>query len=306
MTRKIIVFGLIILCGIVFIKFILPAFSLGGGSAANLSGANETSTATTTNYNAEIKKIPVRDWNVLDPTTTAEGILLESLDNNFPFYRYNSYKMWHLASLTKLITAVVVVENVGLNAKIPVTTTTMAVEGAAGHLELGEIYNSEDLLKIMLMESSNRAASAFEQYIGDKKFLDLARAKMKQIGMTQTVIYDPSGLDDANEGTPNDIYLLLKYIVEHDPEILTWTRLTTLSVQPLNSSRINLVYNIDPISSRSDFLGGKTGTTPLAKENLATIIQYKGMRLVAVIMGSDNRFQDLDNLLSWIGKAYKF
>ncbi len=307
MSKKLIVFALIIFCGIIFIRFILPVFNFGGGgSAANLSDANATSSATTTDYNAEVKVIPVRNWNILDPTTTAEGILLESLDNNFPFYRHNAYTMWHLASLTKLITAVVAVENIGLNAKIPVTTTTMAVEGEAGDLEAGEIYNSEDLLKIMLMESSNRAASAFEEYLGDQKFLDLARAKMRQIGMTQTVIYDPSGLDDNNEGTPNDIFLLLKYIIENDPEILTWTRLTTLSVQPLNSSRINLVSNIDPISSRADFLGGKTGTTPLAKENLATILEYRNMRVIAVIMGSGNRFQDLDNLLSWISQAYQF
>ncbi len=306
MKKKFVVLALIVFCGIIFVKFVLPVFNLDGSTPASSKNSTATSTATTTNYDAGLKAIPTRNWSILDPTTTAEGVLLESLGDNFAFYRYHAYVMWHLASLTKLITAVVAVENIGLNAKIPITTSTMSVEGEAGNLQAGEIYNSEDLLKIMLLASSNRAAAAFEEYFGDQKFLDLAREKMRQIGMTQTVIYDSSGLDDANEGTPNDIYLLLKYIIENDPEILTWTRLTTIPVQPLNSSRINLVSNIDPIASRADFRGGKTGTTPLAKENLATVLEFRNEYLVAVIMGSNNRFQDLDSLLTWINQAYKF
>ncbi len=310
MKRKIIVFAILIIAGIAFIKFVLPVFNLGGSGpvpSASTSAADSSSSSSSIEaYNSQLAKMPVRNWSVLDPSVSAEGVLVESLDNNFSFYRYNAYKMWHLASLTKLLTATIVVENVGLDKSIPITTTTMTVEGQAGDLRAGEIYNSEDLLKIMLMESSNRAAAAFEEYMGADKFLKLAKEKMAQIGMTQTVIYEPSGLDDANEGTASDLYLLLKYILEKDPEILTWTRLTTLSVQPLNSSRINLVSNIDPISSHADFLGGKTGTTPAAKENLATILDFNGQRIVVVILGSDDRFKDLDTLLNWVSKAYKF
>ncbi|MCL4400247.1 serine hydrolase [Patescibacteria group bacterium] len=306
MRKKIIIFAVIVVAAIIFIKLVLPIFNLGSSGSSVFSTVSTTTSSTVENYDNELKKMPARDWSVLDPNLSAEGILMESLDNNFSFYRYNAYKMWHLASLTKLITAVVVVENVGLDKRIPISTSTMAVEGEAGNLEAGEVYNSEDLLKIMLMESSNRAAAAFEEYIGSDKFLSLAKETMSKIGMTQTVIYDSSGLNDANEGTASDIYLLLKYILENDPEILTWTRLTTLSVQPLNSSRINIVSNIDPIASRADFLGGKTGTTPAAKENLATVLEFKNQRIVGVILGSNSRFDDLNTLLKWISTAYKF
>ncbi len=306
MRKKIIIFAVIVVAAIIFIKLVLPIFNLGSSGSSVFSTVSTTTSSTVENYDNELKKMPARDWSVLDPNLSAEGILMESLDNNFSFYRYNAYKMWHLASLTKLITAVVVVENVGLDKRIPISTSTMTVEGEAGNLEAGEVYNSEDLLKIMLMESSNRAAAAFEEYIGSDKFLSLAKETMSKIGMTQTVIYDSSGLNDANEGTASDIYLLLKYILENDPEILTWTRLTTLSVQPLNSSRINIVSNIDPIASRADFLGGKTGTTPAAKENLATVLEFKNQRIVGVILGSNSRFDDLNTLLKWISTAYKF
>ncbi len=307
MTKKFVIFAAIVVAGIAFIKFVLPAFSLGsGGGASSSTATTSQSSSSTSVYDSSVKKIPVRNWDVLDPDLSAEGVLMESLDDNFSFYRFNTYKMWHLASLTKLIAAVVAVEDVGLSAKIPITTSTMAIDGEAGDLKAGEIYNSEDLLKTMLMESSNRAAAAFEEYMGEDKFLEAAREKMKQIGMTQMVIYDSSGLDDSNEGTPHDIYLLMRYILENDPQIFTWTRLTTLNIQPLNSSRINVVSNIDPVASRADFLGGKTGTTPLAKQNFATILEFQGRRVVVVILGSDSRFDDLDNLLTWVTKAYAF
>lgn len=306
MTKKFIFFTLIIVLGIVFITVVLPVFNLGGGNGSASTDASSTSSSAVSASNAEAAQIPVRDWSVLDPKLSAEGVLIQSLDNNFSFYRLRAYAPWHLASLTKLITAVVVVENVGLDKKIPISTTTMTVDGEAGNLQAGEIYNSEDLLKIMLMESSNRAAAAFEEYVGADKFLTMARAKMAEIGMTQTTIYDSSGLDDNDEGTPNDIYLLIKYILEKDPQILTWTRLPILNIQPLNSSRINVVSNIDPIASRADFLGGKTGTTPLAKQNLATVLEVENQRMISVIMGSDSRFDDLDALIAWVSKAYKF
>ncbi len=306
MTKNFFLFTLIIVLGIVFITVVVPIFNLRGGEGTVPTDAPPGNSSTTVSFHAEAGRIPIRDWSVLDPKLSAEGVLMQSLDGNFSLYRLKAYAPWRLASLTKLITAVVVVENVGLDKKIPISTTTMTVDGEAGNFRAGEIYKSEDLLKIMLMESSNRAAAAFEEYIGNDRFLAMARAKLAEIGMTQTVINDSSGLDDNNRGTPNDMYMLLKYIVEKDPEILTWTRLTTQNVQPLNSSRINVVSNIDPIVARIDFLGGKTGTSPLAKQNLATVLEIGNQRLISVIMGSDSRFDDLNTLIDWVSKSYKF
>ncbi|MCL4404137.1 serine hydrolase [Patescibacteria group bacterium] len=263
-----------------------------GGTASRGTGSNAA--------------LPVRDWSVLDPQVSSTAVLVQSLDTNFPYFRYNTDEKWPMASLTKLLTAVVVVENVGLDAKIPVSTSTATDEGPSGNLRGGEIYNSGDLLKIMLLASSNGAAQAFEHYVGDQKFLGLMMAKAGSIGMANTVVYDASGWDDNNETTASDMLKLLEYILAKHPEIFGWTRLTSFLAQPLNSSRTNIVSNIDQLSGRADFLGGKTGTSPKAGENLAGILSFRNEHLAFVILGSDARYNELDNILNWIDEAYTF
>lgn len=250
--------------------------------------------------------LPVRNWSVLDPTINSAAVLVQGLDNNFPYLKIDAERVWPMASLTKLLTAVVVLENVGTNASIPISTSTATSQGPSGNLKGGEVYNAGDLLKIMLLASSNGAAEAFEHYVGDEKFMSLMMAKAKAIGMKNTVVYDASGWNDGNATTAGDMVALMKYILAKHPEILGWTRLTSFMAQPLNSSRINIVTNIDQLVGRSDFLGGKTGTSPRAGENLATILSFHGSEVVAVVLGSDARYNELDNVLNWINTAYTF
>lgn len=270
---------------------------------------NVTSVASSTagtSAAAREEKIPVRNWSVPDPTTDARAIIVQSLDDDFPFFRYNSDTAWPMASLTKLMTAVIVTERGGLSQKVTVSDTAVKTEGTAGDLRAGEMYAVEDLLKIMLMSSSNDAAAALGEYIGKDVFLDLVDKKEKEIGMTETIIHDSSGLDDTNTATARDMLMLLKYIIAKDPDILRWTRLTLLLVQPVNSDRSHAVPNVDLLAARADFLGGKTGTSPLAKENLAAILSFRNRRIAVIILGSPDRVKETNGILEWIEKAYTF
>ncbi len=270
---------------------------------------NVTSVASSTSETSvpsKEEKTPVRNWSIPDPATSARAIVVQSLDDDFPFYRYNSDATWPMASLTKLMTAVVVTERGGLSQKVTVSDTAVQTEGTAGDLRGGEMYTVEDLLKIMLMASSNDAAAALEEYIGKDVFLGLVNKKEKEIGMTRTFIYDSSGLDDTNTTTARDMLMLLKYILAKDPDILRWTRLTSLLVQPANSERSHAVPNVDLLATRVDFLGGKTGTSPLAKENLAAIFSFRNRRIAIIILGSPDRVKETSNILEWIEKAYTF
>ncbi len=278
-------------------------------STVRQPGAAATSTDAyggTASGGSSAAKLPVRDWSVLDPTITSAAVIVQGLDDNFPYLRVNTERVWPLASLTKLLTAVVVVENVGTDKNIPISSSTATDEGTAGNLLGGEVYNSGDLLKIMLLASSNGAAEAFSHFVGDTKFVGMLMAKAQAIGMKNTVVYDASGWNDGNATTASDVLALLKYILANHPEILSWTRLTSFMAQPVNSNRINIVTNIDQLSGRPDFLGGKTGTSPKAGENLATILSFRNEHLAAVILGSDARYNELDNILAWIQKAYTF
>jgi len=255
----------------------------------------------------EVNRGPSRDWNVLDPEIQAEGVLIQSLGDNFPLLRYNTYKTWPAASLTKLLTAVVVLEEIGQDKKIPISEQAVATEGESGGLKPGEVYVSRDLLKIMLLTSSNDAAAAFEEYFNGKDaFARLLNQKAAGLGMAQSIFHDAVGLSDLNESSANDLLLLLKYIIQSQPEILSWTRLQSFIVQPINDDKSRVINNIIPFVSDSNFLGGKTGTSDEAKENLVAIFSLNNRRLAVILLGSPNRVGEVGTLLKWVGEAYVF
>ncbi|MFH0712836.1 MAG: serine hydrolase [Candidatus Jorgensenbacteria bacterium] len=256
--------------------------------------------------NFEVKQAPVRNWDVLDPRVSAEVVLVQSLDDSFPFFNYNTYQSWPTASLTKLLTALVVLENVGEDKKIVIDETAVATEGEAGGLRSGEVFSSRDLLKIMLLTSSNDAAAAFENYVGKDEFTRLVNQKARELGMAQTVIFDGSGLTDENTSSASDMLRLGKYIIENKPEIFNWTRVKSQLVQPLNDTTSRTISNINSLVDKPYFLGGKTGTSEKARQNLLAVVSFRDTRLITVILGSFDREKDLDLILEWLDRAYTF
>lgn len=249
-------------------------------------------------------KAPERNWSVLDPQIDAQAVLIQSLDDGYPFLHYRTYQTWATASLSKLMTAVVVLEHIGENKKIPISQTAVMTEGAAGGLKSGEVYTARDLMKIMLVASSNDAAAAFEEYGGGEKFVRLMNNKAQELGMKDTIFYDSSGLSSMNTSTANDLLLLAKYIVKEHPEIFSWTRLQTILVQPLNSDISRTLINIDSFSLDPGFLGGKTGTSDVAMQNLLEIVSIGNYRVVLIALGMENRAKEIPRLIDWVRRAY--
>lgn len=265
------------------------------------------SDSVTQNTRPSNKRLPVRKWEVLDPQVDSQAVLIQSLDEEFPFFRYRTREAWPAASLTKLLTAVVVLEEYGDQRKIPVSDATMRVEGVAGGLRSGEVYLSGDLLKVMLLTSSNRAAAAFEEFAGGKTEMNrLLNKKALEIGMRETVLNDASGLSDLNVTSAEDMFLLTKYIYEKHPEILNWTRLNNYLVQPTNTSEFRTVFNIHPFVEDKLFLGGKTGTSEAAGQNLVSIFSFKDFRIAVIILGSTDRLREAKSILTWIEQAHEW
>lgn len=253
------------------------------------------------------KNRPVRKWDVLDPSIRAQSVLIQSLGSNFPFLHYNTHRSWPIASLTKLFTAVVVLDDIGENKKIPISEEAVSMEGTAGLLRSGEVYSARDLLKIMLLASSNDAAAAFEEYAGGRsEFVRLLNKKVRDLGLRETVLHDASGLSDLNTSTASDLLILAEYIAENRPEIFNWTRLTQFLVQPINDPTTKILYNINPFIENKNFLGGKTGTLEEAKENLFALFSMGEYRLMVVLLGSPDRISELPVLLKWVEGAYEF
>lgn len=305
---QIIIVIVVLVSAFALTKMLLPSNANGGttqiGINPEVQNAGALSAAA---QKKEEQKLPVRKMDVLDPQVDAESVLIQSLDLDFPFFNYQTSKKWPIASLTKLMTAIVITENYGLNKKVPISRTALEVEGIAGDLKSGEIYSSEDLLKIMLLVSSNRAATAFEEFVGGKEvFSAMLNKKAADMDMKNTVFYDGSGLSDQNESTTSDLLKLAKYLIEKHPEIIGWTRLQTIKVQPINGTISRNVDNINTFVSDSAFLGGKTGTSPAARENLLAFFTLNNDRVIYIILGTHDRVSQTDKLLKWIKQAYTF
>lgn len=301
---SLIVIGVVLLVLILFFgrSVLLPAHP-----SSNVHPTSTLSQDFSSLGSLQVKMQPVRKWDVLDPEVTAHAVLVQSLDDRFPYYHSNTTLLWPAASLTKLLTALVVVEDIGLDKKVEITEVATRTEGQAGGLKKGEVYLARDLVKIMLLTSSNDAAVAFQELVGgENNFITLLNRKMRTIGIHDTVLFDGSGLSDLNQTTAADLLILLRYLIEKRPEILQWTRLTDILVQPLNSDHSQSLSNINPFVNRLAFLGGKTGTSEAAKQNLAALFSFRDERLVIILLGSVDRVKDVDTILRWIDEAYDF
>ncbi len=255
----------------------------------------------------ESRTLPKRKWDVLDPKVDAEAVAIQSLDSGFPFLNYQTYKTWPMASLTKLMTAVVVAEEMGMKKKVQVSQTAIDTEGLAGDFKSGEVYTSEDLLKILLLTSSNDAASAFEEAMGGREaFVHLLNNKAEKLGMTQTIMHDAAGLSDLNQSSASDLMKLARYLIEKHPDIVGWTRLQSFIVQPANDTVVRSVYNINTLTAEARFLGGKTGTSPEARQNLLAFLSFGNERVAFIMLGSSDRVKETDKLIDWIRSAYIF
>lgn len=224
----------------------------------------------------------------------AKAILVSDLNSDTDLISYNIYRRWSLASITKLMTAVLAVEEIGRDKEIVISETAVAVEGDSGKLKTGELYKVDDLINLMLVTSSNDAAAALAEFytFGRENFVKLMNKKSGELGMSQTVFFDPAGLSPLNQSTANDIRKLMKYIEETHPEILAATRPTDFKG----------LKNINPFAGQANFLGGKTGYLEEAKENLVSLFSVNPVRnpILVVVLGAENRFEETQKLLSYL------
>ena len=256
---------------------------------------------------AEIIPIPVRNLDIKDPELNVKAALVKDLDNNMNLYALNSNLRWPLASLTKLMSAVIAIENVGLNKEAEISQSALDSEGVAGKLEKGEKYAVGELAKVMLLVSSNDAAAAIAEYYGKNDFVKQMQSKAYFLGMDQTTFGDSTGIFPANNGTADDLEILIRYILEKHPGIFKITAQEKAEIFENSKAIKKGLLNINGYaSSRPNFLGGKTGFTDEANGNLVSIFEYKGHKILLIVFGTSNRFEQTDILFNWVKEAYIF
>jgi D-alanyl-D-alanine carboxypeptidase len=261
------------------------------------------------------------------PPISAKSFLAADLKSNFIFTDKNSNEQLPIASITKLMTALVAVEYVNIENKITITPE-MLVKTSIPRLKAGEKVSLYNLLHLLLKESSNEAAVAISYFLGPERFVQLMNQKAAAIGMTNTHFVDVSGSDWGNVSTARDILALSQYLYNNRSFIL---KITTNSADSnvYGPSVFADIQNFNVFADDSNFIGGKVGMNGAASGTIMAVFREPFLTnnatsgfsvtsssvglidtsvterpIMLVILGSDNYAQDAKNLLLWIKNTY--
>lgn len=229
--------------------------------------------------------------------------LVRQLNSNIVPFERGAENRWPIASITKLMTAVVASEQEELLAKrITFVEDMTKAEGGAGGFKAGEVMSGADILKGMLLISSNDAAEALAQTYGRDVFVRAMNDKADELRMLDTNFVDPSGLSPRNQSTVSDLYKLMSYLYNTHPELLRITRTRKASITELQTKRKRTIININEFAGQAGFIGGKTGyiTEAEGNGNLVTLFTNNNQPFVFVVLGSPDRFGETRTLLKCI------
>jgi D-alanyl-D-alanine carboxypeptidase (penicillin-binding protein 5/6) len=267
--------------------------------------------------------LPRQEENVIQRENLeleAKEAILAEIDKTgetIALFEKNSKGEVPIASIVKLMTALVVFDMKGTYSPsqlIEITKAAVSQEGASkfGDLRIGESLSVENLLNIMLIESSNDAAYALTYPIGEKAFVDLMNLYAEKLGMENTHFINVNGYepDDpegpVNYSTAEDLVKLTKYILENYPQIFEITNKQSYEVlSPDGSLHHFIPENTNKLLAEiPNVIGGKTGFTYRAEECLLLVYKEKDNYFISVVLGSKDRFGETKKLIEW-NKKYE-
>jgi len=238
------------------------------------------------------------------PVTSAEAYVVGDVDTGEIIIEKNADKIFPIASVSKLITALVAKQRMNQHESVKVSRSSVDMYGREGGLSLGESILVADLYYPLLMESSNDAAEVFAEGYGYDQFIKYMNAKANEVGMKSTSFFEPSGLSEKNVSTASDLFKLAMFITKEHPEIWDITRVRQYSI--LHHTWLNG----SALSRRSDFLGGKNGYTIEANRTTVVILNVRmegGPRRIAItLLHSNSRESDVDVLQRFVSKWVGF
>ncbi|SRR6056297_94828 len=208
-------------------------------------------------------------------------------------YKKFPTKKLPIASLTKLMTALIVVENYDLEKKVKVSQSAVEKNGDSGRLEIGEERKIRNLLEIMIIRSSNDAAWALAEIMGIEEFVSKMNKKAEELGLNNTHFINPTGLEaklNSNYSTAKDLLMLVDYLLEKEKRIL----LIGANPKPLNTNKL--------LPNFSNIIGSKTGYTNRAGGCLLVVLSDKrGYNYINIILGAEDknsRFEEMEKIIN--------
>ena len=239
--------------------------------------------------------------NVLAIETSARSAVLMDMDSNRILYEKNINDVRSVASISKIMTAVVAIESGKLDDKVIIGEEINDAYGSGIYIKIGEELTLKDLIYGLMLRSGNDAALAIGKYVGGSvdEFVKMMNEKAKKIGMNNTTFNNPSGLDEekGNYSTAYDMAILTSYAMKlEEYRKITGTKKYTLTT---NKNTYSWINKNKLLSIYKYTTGGKTGFTEIAKRTLVTTATNNNTNLVVVTLNDGNDWMDHQNLFDY-------
>lgn len=256
------------------------------------------------------------DWP-LDTGCQSEAGIVMDLDSGAVLFAQNIHVQEYPASITKLLTALVVVENTSMDEQVTFSHDAVYnVESGSGNklqLEEGDVLSVKDCLYVMLLQSSNQAANALAEHVGGSReaFADMMNEKAASLGCRESHFVNPSGLNDPEQLTSAYDMAQIGAAVFGNPTLLEICSTTSATLPPTinnpNGRTYSMEHKLVVTGDSSDenyypsAVAGKTGYTSLAGQTLVTYAEQDGRRQVAVTLKSTQRthYSDTKTILDF-------
>lgn len=239
---------------------------------------------------------------------TAECAILVEMSRGRVLYAKNEHAIRYPASTTKILTALIVLENCDINQTVIIPAEAQGVEGSSIYLKKGEKLTVLELLYGLMLRSGNDAATALAIHCGGSvaDFAQMMNQKAKELGCTSSNFTNPSGLPSTEHyTTAHDLAIIACAAMQNETfaQIVS-TKKITIPWDGMDCDRVlvnenKMLYNYDGAN------GIKTGYTIAAGRCLVSSAQRNGMTLIAVVLGSRPMYEECSKMLDFGFENYK-
>lgn len=239
-------------------------------------------------------------------SVSSECIVVMDTTTNKVLYSQNADKQRLIASITKIMTAIIAIESNKLDDIVVVDEIINSAIGSNIYIEIGEEITIRDLLYGLMLRSGNDAALVIAQHIGGtvEDFVILMNEKAIELGMKNTTFSNPHGLDNINQNlsTAYDMALLSSYTTSN----IDYMQITSTSkYQTKTNKKTYIWYNKNKLLSTDYITGGKTGFTELARRTLVSTASLNDVNVTIVTLNDGDDFNNHLYMYDYVFDNYK-
>ena len=234
-----------------------------------------------------------RTGSAQEPEIQVEAAVIADLKTGRTYFQSNQNLRWPIASLAKLMTAIMALKNIDLGKPVKIED------------ESGDSYSGNDILAMMLTSSESGTADALVNAYGRDSFIAGLNSLAKELGMSSTNFSDPAGVSVANQSTIGDLQKLAYNIYQNYPKIFDTTGKKSVTVTELSSKKKTKLSNINTFAGTSGFIGGLAGYSDDANSNLLSVFSYANRPILVLVLGADDGPSETTKLKDWFESNYK-